>query len=75
MAPIKDFIICEVSASVKAKFDVTNLPTDVLNNFIDEMFLFAKGNLIIENISGNRHIFKATLHLVITDSQDAEEFI
>ena len=75
MAPIKDFIICEVSASVKAKFDVTNLPTDVLNNFIGEMFLFAKGNLIIENISGNKHIFKATLHLVITDSQDAEEFI
>ena len=39
------------------------------------MFLFYKGNLIIENISGNKHIFKATLHLNITDSQDAEEFI
>ena len=74
MASIKDFI-CETPASVKAKFDGTNLPTDDLNNFIGEMFLFYKGNLIIENIPGNKQVFKATLHLNITDSQDAEEFI
>ena len=73
MASIKDFI-CEASASVKAKFDVINLPIDKLSNFIGEMFLFYKGNLIIENISGNKHIFKVTLHLDITDPQDAEEF-
>ena len=74
MASIKD-IICEASASVKAKFDGTNLLTDELNNFIGEMFLFYKGNLIIENISGNKQVFKATFHLDITNSQDAEEFI
>ena len=34
-----------------------------------------KGNLIVENISGNKHVFKATLYLDITDSQDAEGFI
>ena len=39
MASIKNFI-CEVSASVKAKFDRTNLLRDELNNFIGEMFLF-----------------------------------
>ena len=74
MASLKDFI-CEASAFAKAKFDVTNLPTDKLNNFIGEMLLFYKGNLIIENISGNKHVFKATLHLGITDLQDTEEFI
>ena len=60
MASIKDFI-CEASAFVKANFDVTNLPTDDLNNFIGEMFLFYKGNFIIENTSGNKHVFKVTL--------------
>ena len=74
MASIKDFM-CEASASVKVKFGVTNLSTDELNNFIGEMFLFYKGNLIIENISGNKHVFKATFHLDITDPQDVEEFI
>ena len=74
MASIKDFI-CEASASVKAKFDLTNLPTNKLNNFIGEMFLFYKGNLIVENISGNKHVFKATLHFDITDPQDNEDFI
>ena len=39
-----------MSASVKTKFDGTNLPRDELNNFIGEMFLFYKGNLFIENI-------------------------
>ena len=60
---------------MKVKFGVTNLSTDELNNFIGEMFLFYKGNLIIENISGNKHVFKATFHLDITDPQDVEEFI
>ena len=73
-ASIKD-IICEVPASVKVSFDGTNLPTDELNNFIGEMFLFYKGNLIIENILGNKHAFKAALHLDIADFHDAEEFI
>ena len=41
MASIIDFI-CEASASVKAKFDGTNLPMDKLNNFIDEMFCFVR---------------------------------
>ena len=67
MASIKDFI-CEASASEKAKFDGTNLPTDELNNFIGEIFLFDKGNLIIENTSGNKHVFIAILHLDITNS-------
>ena len=31
-------IICEASAFVKSKFDVTNLPTDKLKDFISEMF-------------------------------------
>ena len=74
MASIKDFI-CEASAFVKAKFDLTNLPTNKLNNFIGEMFLFYKGNLIVENISGNKHVIKATLHFDITDPQDNEDFI
>ena len=74
MASLKDFT-CEASAFAEAKFDVTNLPTDKLNNFIDEMLLFYKGNLITENISGNKHVFKATLRLDITDPQDAEEFV
>ena len=74
MASLKDFI-CEASAFAKAKFDVINLPTDQLNNFIGEMLLFYKGNLIIENISGSKHVFKATLRLDITDPQDAEEFV
>ena len=39
MASIKD-IIFEVPASVKAKFDETNFPTEDLKNFIGEMFLF-----------------------------------
>ena len=50
MASIKNFI-CQLSTTVWPKFDGTNLPTDELNNFIGEMFLFYKGNLIIENIS------------------------
>ena len=70
MASIKVFI-CEASASVKAKFDGTNLPTNELNNFIGEIFLFDKGNLIIENTSSNKHVFIAILHLDITDSSDA----
>ena len=74
MASTKGFI-CEASASVKAKFDGTHLPTDKLNNFIGEMFLFYKDNLIIENIWGNKHVFKATLHLDRTDSNNVEEFI
>ena len=72
MASIKDFI-CEASASVKAKFDGTNLPTDELNNFVGEIFLFDKGNLIIENTSG-KHVFIAILHLNITDSSTAVSF-
>ena len=67
-------IICEASASVKAKFDGTNLPTDELINFIGEIFLFYKINLTIVNISGNKQVFKATLHLEITNSEDADEF-
>ena len=59
---------------MKAKFDGTNLSTDELNNFIAEMFLLYKDNLIIENISDNKYAFKTTLHLDITDSQDAEDF-
>ena len=39
------------------------------------MFLFHKCNLTIENMSGNKQVFKATFHLDITNSQDAEEFI
>ena len=74
MASIKDFI-CEASEFVKAKFDVTNLPMHELHDITGEIFLFYKGNLIIENISGNKHVFKATLHLGITDLQDTEEFI
>ena len=49
MVSVKDFN-CEASTSMKANFDGTNLPRDELNNFIGEMFLFYKGNLIIENI-------------------------
>ena len=49
MASIKDFI-CEVSASVRADLMEINLHTDELNNFIGEMLLFYKGNLIIRNI-------------------------
>ena len=64
MISIKDFI-CETSDSVKAKFDGTNLPTDELNDFIGEMFLFYKGNLIIENISGSKHVFKATFSYLL----------
>ena len=56
--------MCETSASVKAKFDGANLSRDELNNFIGEMFLFYKGNLIVENISVNQQVFKATMHLV-----------
>ena len=74
MASIKDFN-CEISASVKANFDGTYLSTDELNNFIGEMFSFYKDTLIIENMQRNKHVFKVTLHLDITDSQDAEEFI
>ena len=59
---------------MKTKFDRTNLSTDELNNFIAEMFLLYKGNLIIENISDNKYAFKMTLHLDITDYQDAEDF-
>ena len=66
--------MCETSASVKAKFDGTNLSRDELNNFIGEMFLFYKGNLIVENISVNQQVFKATLHLVTTNSQDTVIF-
>ena len=64
MISVKDFI-CETSDSVKAKFDGTNLPTDELNDIIDEMFLFYKGNLIIENISGSKHVFKATFSYLL----------
>ena len=60
MDSIKDFI-CKASASVKARVDVTNFPRDELNNFIGEMFLFYKGNFIIENIWGNKNVFKAIL--------------
>ena len=60
---------------MKTKFDRTNLPTDNLYNFIGEMILFYKGISIIENISGSKHVFKATLHLDVTDSHNAEEFI
>ena len=67
-------IICEASVSVKAKFDGTNLSTDELNNFIGEMLLFYKGNLTVENILCNKHVFKATLHSDITNPQDADEF-
>ena len=42
-----------VSAS-KSQVWRTNLPTDVLNNSIGEMFLFYKYNLSIVNISGNK---------------------
>ena len=57
MASIKYFI-CEASVSVKAKFDVTNLPTVKFNNFIGEMFLFYKSNLIIENTWGSNHVLQ-----------------
>ena len=37
---------------------------------------FYKSNLIIENnISGKKHVSKATLHLDVTDPHNAEEFI
>ena len=49
MASIKNFN-CSASAPVKTKFDGTNLRRDELNNFIGEMFLFYKANLVIENI-------------------------
>ena len=39
------------------------------------MSLFYKGNLAIENVSGNKQVFKATLHLDKKNSQDADEFI
>ena len=45
--------------------DGTNRPTDELNNLIGAMFLFYKENLIIENISGNKHIFKTEWYLDI----------
>ena len=66
--------MCETSASVKAKFDGANLSRDELNNFIGEMFLFYKGNLIVENISVNQQVFKATMHLVKTNSQDTVKY-
>ena len=59
MASIKD-IICEALVSAKAKFVGTNLPTDELNNFIGEIFLFYKGNLFVGNISGAHQVFKMT---------------
>ena len=75
MASIKDFI-CETSTSVKDKFHGSNLPTDELNNLIDEMLLFYKGNLVIENISRNKHVSKRhCIYLNMTNSQDAEEFL
>ena len=74
MTSIKDFN-CKASASVKTKSDGTNLPNDELNNFFGEMLLFYQGNLLIENKYRNKHVFKATLHLDITDSQDVQEFI
>ena len=58
-------IICKAAAYMKVKFHGTNLPTDELNNFITEMFLFYKDNLTIENVLGNKQVFKATLHLDI----------
>ena len=58
-------IICEVAAYAKVNFYGTDLPTVQLNNFITEIFLFYKGNLIIENISGNEQVFIATFYLDI----------
>ena len=39
------------------------------------MCLFHEDNLSIVNISGNKQVFKTTLSLDITSSQDAENFI
>ena len=39
-------------ASVKTKSDGTNLPTDELDNFIDEMLLFYEDSAAIVNMSG-----------------------
>ena len=58
-------IICEVAAYAKVNFYGTDLPTVQLNNFITEIFLFYKGNLIIENISGNKQVFIAKFYLDI----------
>ena len=60
---------------VKAKFDGYNLLTDELNNPVDDMFLFYKGNLTIEITSRNKQVFKVTLYLDIINPQGAEEFI
>ena len=60
---------------VKAKFDGYNLLTDELNNPVDDMFLFYKGNLTIEITSRNKQVFKVTLYLDIINPQEAEEFI
>lgn len=60
---------------MKARFDGIDLLTDEPNNFIGKMSLFYKGNLAIENVSGNKQVFKATLHLDKKNSQDADEFI
>ena len=68
-------MICEASVPVLGKFKGTNTSTEELNNFIDEMFLFHKDNLHIVSISGNKQVFKVTLSLDITSSQDAEQFI
>ena len=75
MVSIINDLNCEASASEKTKSDGTNLPRDELINFIGEMFLFYKGNLIFENMQRKKQVFKATLHLDITGSQDVVEFI
>ena len=69
-----NYFICEASASIKVKFHGTNLPIYELNNFTVEMFLFYKGYLITENMSANKHVFKATFHSDTTGSHNAEEF-
>ena len=56
MDAIKDKI-CDVLALVKAKFEGTTLPTNVLNNSIGETFSFYKYNLSDVNISGNKKVF------------------
>ena len=63
MATIKG-IFYEASAFVKVK---------LINLKSSEMFLFYKGNLTIENISGNKQAFKATLHLDTTNSTNPDE--
>ena len=74
MASLED-IISEATASVKAKFNPNNQNSVELENFVSEILLFYKGSVNLSSLCGTKESFKATLHLDIATSEDAEQFI